>query len=595
MSPRTSPQFTTSQGAPQPASHVPSFAAELGALYASTVVGVGLLGRDLTFIRVNGALAAMNGIAAEDHVGRTVDDLLPSLSTKAHALMETVVSTRRPVGPVDLEGETPARPGERRIWSEAWTPVFDDRGEVIAASVLVADVTEARAAQAAQLARADDVRRILDGVIAFVGRLDPDGTLTEANRQAIEAAGISREDAIGRKFWDCYWWSFSPASQARLRSAITRAAQGETVRYDVEVRVADDRRIWIDFALIPQRDAAGAVVELVPSAVDITDRRAAEEALRTNIDRLHAILSTSQVGIAIAHVDGRVTEANGAFLELVGRTGTDLRTGGIDWRRHLTVQVPRTWRRLLSHGTLGPVEITLRREDGREVPTLASAGLLDARRREIVAFFLDATRQKADEEHRELLLLELKHRVKNMLATVQAITRQTARSTGDRDTLVEALAGRLQAMARAHDLITQRATGEVCLRELILAQVEPYVSREGQLSYGGPGLRIRPDAAHSLGLVLHELATNAAKYGALGAAGGTVAIQWDTGAGDGSAIRIRWSESGGPPVAPPARRGFGSTLIESSLSHGLGGEIAVTYDPAGVRAEMRLPGSALDA
>jgi PAS domain S-box-containing protein len=589
---RNSPQFASTQGSRQPAGQVPSFAAELGALYASTAVGVGLIGRDLTFIRVNAALAAMNGIPPEDHVGRTVGELLPGLEDAARDLMDRLVSSRRPIGPFDLVGETPAQPSVQRIWSETWTPVFDERGDVIAASMLVTDVTDARSVAGALAARADEVRRILDGVIAFVGRLDPDGTLTEANRQAIEAGGITRDDVIGKKFWDCFWWNFSPASQDLLKASVARAAKGETVRYDVEVRVAEDRRIWIDFALVPQRDAEGRVFEIVPSAVDITDRRAAEDALRTSIDRLQAILSTAQVGIAIAHADGRITEANRAFLDLLGRTADDLRAGRIDWRDHLTVEVPRTWRRLLSQGTLGPVDITLRRAGGREVPTLASAGLLDARRREIVAFFLDATRQKADEEQRELLLLELKHRVKNMLASVQAIARQTARSTEDRASLVDALTGRLHAMARAHDLITERAAGHVCLRDLILAQVEPYVSREGQLAYDGPELRIRPDAAHALGLVLHELATNASKYGALSVTGGSVSIRWEERPG---ATRILWAESGGPAVAPPTRRGFGSTLMESSLSHGLGGRIAVTYAPEGVRAEMELPAQAPDA
>jgi PAS domain S-box-containing protein len=455
-------------------------------------------------------------------------------------------------------------------------------------------VTETRAAAGALATRADEVRRILDGVIAFVGRLDPDGTLTEANHQAIEAGGITRGDVIGKKFWDCFWWNFSPESQSQLRAAVACAAAGETVRYDVEVRVARNRRIWIDFALIPQRDAEGRVFEIVPSAVDITERRAAEAALHTSIDRLQAILSAAQVGIAITHADGRVTEANRAFLDLLGRSAADLRGGRIDWRRHLTVEIPRSWRRLLSQGTLGPVEITLRRDDGREVPTLASAGLLDARRREIVAFFLDATRQKAEEEQRELLLLELKHRVKNMLASVQAIARQTARSTEDRDALLEALTGRLHAMARAHDLITEKSTGEVCLRHLILAQVGPYASDPGQLTYDGPGLRLRPDAAHALGLVLHELATNASKYGALSRAGGQVAILWESGPEAGR-TRILWTETGGPPVVSPTRRGFGSTLMDTSLSHGLGGRIAVTYAPDGVRAEMDLPARAPDA
>jgi two-component system CheB/CheR fusion protein len=158
---------------------------------------------------------------------------------------------------------------------------------------------------------------------------------------------------------------------------------------------------------------------------------------------------------------------------------------------------------------------------------------------------------------------------------------------------VDALTGRLHAMARAHDLITERATGLVCLRDLILAQVEPYAGRPGQLAYGGPELRLRPDAAHALGLVLHELATNASKYGALSAAGGSVSILWENGP-EPDTTRILWTEAGGPPVVLPTRRGFGSTLMETSLSHGLGGRIAVTYAPDGVRAVLQLPAKALD-
>jgi PAS domain S-box-containing protein len=567
-------------------------AAEIDALYASNTIGLTLVSRDMTFVRINRALAETYGCPPEEHIGRTMAEVVPNLAEQAGRMMAELVCTRRPLGPFDMVGETPARPGEVRIWTQTWTPVVDSSGEVVAASIISIEVTEARRAQAALEARADDTRRILDGVIAFVGRLDPDGTLTEANQPAIDAAGLGRDEVIGRKFWDCYWWAYSEASQARLRAAVARAAKGEPQRYDVEIRVAGDGRMWIDFQLIPQWDATGRVIEIVPSAVDITERRRADDALRTSLDRLRTILTTAQVGIAIAHADGRVTEANRSFLEMVGRSVSDLRSGTIDWREHLSVETPRIWRSLLRHRTLGPLELTLRRRDGREISTLASAGLLDLPGRELVGFFLDRTRQKADAEHRELLLLELKHRVKNMLATALAIARQTARHHhADPDALVEAFSGRLHAMARAHDLITVQNTGEVCLRDLVIAQVCPYASGEGQVDWDGPHMQILPDVASALGLVLHELATNAAKYGALSLPDGGVSIRWTAEEGH---VRIRWTEHGGPPVSPPARRGFGTTLIESSLSHALGGEIALTYDPAGLRAEMVLPARPFD-
>ncbi len=568
-------------------------AAEIDALYASNAIGLTLISRDMVYVRINRALAETNGLPPEAHVGRRVGEVVPALAEQAAALMAEVVHTRSPLGPVDMEGETPARPGNVRIWTQSWTPVFDTQGEVVAASVISIDVTEARRAQAAVQARADEVRRVLDGVIAFVGRLDPDGTLTEANQPAIDAGGIRREDVLGRKFWDCPWWSYSEASQARLKAAVARAAEGEPQRYDAEIRVAGDARMWIDFQLVPQRDSAGRVIEIVPSAVDITERRRAEAALRTSLERMRTILTTAQVGIAIAHADGRVTEANASFLKMIGRSVEELRAGEIDWRAHVSVDSALGWRRLLRHRTLGPLELTLRRRDGREMPTLASAGLLDTPERELVGFFLDRTRQEADAAHRELLLLELKHRVTNMLATAQAIARQTARHHEDRDALVEAFTGRLHAMARAHDLITERNSGHVCLRDLILAQVGPYASRDGQLDWKGPGVQVPAEVANSLGLVLHEMATNAAKYGALSSPDGSVSIHWQTEAGGGR-VRLLWAERGGPPVAPPGRRGFGTSLIESSLSHAHGGELALVYAAEGLRADMSVPTSRFD-
>ncbi len=137
---------------------------------------------------------------------------------------------------------------------------------------------------------------MLDGVLAFVGTLSPDGILTEANAPAIEATGLEREDLVGLPFPDCYWWSHSPELQARLWDAIAKARGGETVRFDAEIRVKDDGRLWIDFQLTPSRDESGRVVELIPSGVDITARRTGEFELRRNEERLRFALEAGGLG-----------------------------------------------------------------------------------------------------------------------------------------------------------------------------------------------------------------------------------------------------------------------------------------------------------
>lgn len=140
------------------------------------------------------------------------------------------------------------------------------------------------------------LRRVLDSVLAFVGTLSPDGILTEANAPAIEASGLGRDDLVGLPFPDCFWWSHSPELQARVWDAIARARAGEVVRFDAEIRVKGDRRIWIDFQLAPNRDETGRVIELIPSGVDITARKQGEMELRRNEERLRFALDAGALG-----------------------------------------------------------------------------------------------------------------------------------------------------------------------------------------------------------------------------------------------------------------------------------------------------------
>lgn len=159
------------------------------------------------------------------------------------------------------------------------------------------------------------MRRLLDNLFAFVGVLLPDGTLIEANRAPLDAAGMASADVIGKKFWDCDWWNFSAESQTRLRAAVESAARGETSRYDVPVRVAGNTRMWIDFQLAPLRDDAGQITHLIPSGMDITARRQAEQALRESEQKLRAIYDGTREYIGLLSPDGTLLEANRASLE----------------------------------------------------------------------------------------------------------------------------------------------------------------------------------------------------------------------------------------------------------------------------------------
>jgi PAS domain S-box-containing protein len=196
----------------------------------------------------------------------------------------------------------------------------------------------------------------------------------------------------------------------------------------------------------------------------------------------------------------------------------------------------------------------------------------------------DIHERKVAEEHQRLLINELNHRVKNTLASVQGIAFQTLRGELS---LAEARArfeARLMALSGAHNLLTEENWGGASLDRVVNDSIEHLAGEAGRFEVEGEPLRLAPRAALALAMALHELGTNAAKYGALSVEGGRVAIAWSRAGGQ---LRLEWRERGGPPVPPPSRRGFGSRLIERGLAADLGGTAALHFDPAGLRCEIQ--------
>jgi PAS domain S-box-containing protein len=204
---------------------------------------------------------------------------------------------------------------------------------------------------------------------------------------------------------------------------------------------------------------------------------------------------------------------------------------------------------------------------------------------------VDITERKEGEAHLRLLMRELTHRSKNLLAVIQAMARQTARHVGSIDGFLAQFGARLQALATSHDLLVQESWYGVSLFELVRSQLGHYLDRVGtQVSLDGPAVVLKPEAAQSLGLALHELATNAAKYGALSVPGGHVSIRWRRlPATEGHGIEICWNEEGGPKVKQPRQRGFGTMVIEQNLARALDAEVTMSFDPAGLRCRIVLP------
>jgi len=208
----------------------------------------------------------------------------------------------------------------------------------------------------------------------------------------------------------------------------------------------------------------------------------------------------------------------------------------------------------------------------------------------LVASVTDISERKRAEQRQQLLLSELNHRVKNTLATVQSIAVHTLTASSGMDSR-ENFEARLIALSRTHDLLARTSWEGASLRDLLRQELDPFRAADGApLTVEGPDFEIGPKTALALGLAFHELATNAAKHGALSTVGGKVCVTWDiSGPLEKGALQLKWCESGGRPVKKAVRRGFGLTVIERGLSLELDGRVELDFAPTGLICRMEIP------
>jgi two-component sensor histidine kinase len=201
----------------------------------------------------------------------------------------------------------------------------------------------------------------------------------------------------------------------------------------------------------------------------------------------------------------------------------------------------------------------------------------------VVGVLIDITVIKEAEERQQLLINELNHRVKNTLAIVKSMASQTLRATPDPQAFAALFAGRLEALSGAHALLTDRKWDAVALADLVRSSVSPFIDPANRISIKGPHIDLPPNTTITLGLMLHELGTNASKHGALSTPQGIVSIAWSVDPGpEGQTITLRWTEQGGPHVQPSNRIGFGSRLLDASAAQ-LDGEMTADFERTGLR------------
>ena len=475
---------------------------------------------------------------------------------------------------------------EPRGWSEQDIALVQEVAERTWAAV------ERARAEAALRVSEERFRATLE--IGTVGAIyfDMAGRLTDANNAFLRMGGYSREDLeAGRLTWQqltpAEWMLDSERAFAELKD------KGQTTPYEKQYIRKDGSRWWALFAAKLLPDGTG--FEFV---LDITDRKQTEERLRDTTRRLNAVLNNASVAVFVMDEHQHCTYMNPAAEALTGYTLAETQGRPLHDVVHHTYPDGRPFPihecaidRAFPKNNKEQGEEVFIHKDGSFYPIAFTASPIrneDAKTIGTIIEVRDISSEKAAKERQALLINELHHRVKNTLTTVQSVMNFTMRTSDSMEAFQRGMSGRLSSLARSHTLLTDNEWAGADLQKIIRAELEPYDDGT-RLALDGTEFHLPVDAAVPLAMVVHELTTNAVKYGALSVPDGKLAIGWRTEQTQtGTQLQLEWIESNGPPVAPPTRRGFGSTLLERVLGGQLGGTVDVNYPPEGARVHIRV-------
>jgi PAS domain S-box-containing protein len=395
-------------------------------------------------------------------------------------------------------------------------------------------------------------------------------------------------EVIGRSHWEIF-----PNMPPRWRDIHARVLAGEEVSQEKDFLVREDGRAdWARWSMKPWCTADGQIGGALLFSEVITDQVETRHALAESEARFRATFENAAVGVAHLGPDLRWLRANGALSRILGWPVDELLTKSlrdVSDPDDLTVDLAHIEQ--VCAGKIDSYEMDKRylRKDGMIVWGRLTVSCVRKNDRSIdyfVAIVEDITARKHAEEQVRLLMREANHRAKNMLGLVQAIARQT--TVRDREDFVGRFTERIQALASSQDLLIRNEWQGVDVEDLVCAQLAHFADLIGaRIAVSGQKLSLNAATAQAIGLALHELATNAGKYGALSTDTGRIDIRWEMTADD--AFTISWTERGGPPVSPPERCGFGAIVMRAMAERSVGGSVDLDYAPIGVEWRLTCP------
>lgn len=520
-------------------------------------------------------------------------------------IMRRRAGAREPLAPEEIS--VWIRSGEERFWLVySSTPFVSPEGaEIIVSAAL--DVTERKRSEEANAHLAAIIGATDDAIYS----LTLEGVVLSWNAAAERVFGLPADAIIGRS--DLI---LAPQELRSERTALLEAAKmGAVVRRQTRRLRHDGAAIDVLLSIAPMRGSNEDVTAVSVLVRDITaDKRVlveleqAHAKMAQQTAELDAIFEALNVPVTVYSRQGTIVRTNAAARAVWG-VAPDL-PHPLDFR-HIAAQLSV---RNAAGEAVDPGVLSARRALGGDVVTgeeyqiTSPSGLrhdFDAAELPLVvageitgavSVWHDITEHKRKDEQTSILLRELSHRSKNLLTVIESILRQSAKGSGSKEEFVARFSERLHALANSHDLLAKHNSLCVSMTDLIFSQVgHHWEPGQRRISMNGLGLRLKPDAAQMIGMALHELSTNAAKYGALSNQTGQVSISWniEVESGGEAVFQLKWVERGGPQVAPPARKGFGTTVIQRVAGQSLNGSASLDYLPEGVVWVLRAPRSAV--
>jgi len=459
------------------------------------------------------------------------------------------------------------------------------------------DVTERKQTEEKLEKSERAIRELLGALPAAIYVTDAAGHLTYCNQSAVDLWGVTPK--LGRDRWcDLARFYHADGTPMALEDCPTEIAlkQDRVVRgREAIIERFDGTRIPIIPFPTPLRDGIGAVVGVVNMTVDISERKKAELALTERNVQLALAGKAGLVGTYAHDINMDIMQVSEGYAAIHGLPEGTTESSRSEWKRRAH---PQDLARKLAveskafRERRGEYSVEYRIVRHGEVRWIESRSFIsydsDGSPQRIIGVNIDITERKRTEEHQGVLIAELDHRVKNVLATVSAVAGQTLETSSSMSHFVAALDGRIRSMAATHELLSARRWRGMPMAELVRREFAAYAG-SNNTKIDGPEVVLSAEAGQAMGMVFHELVTNAAKYGALSTQSGHVSVRWYRKLNGSAQLVVIWQETGGPSVETPRKSGYGTGVVRHLIPYEFGGTVDFSFAPEGVRCRLEIP------